>query len=397
MESLKVESMDRSIAGTGREIQYLVEISIGVLERLYVSSEGLFCFRAYPQEDGNLRLDGLSLRYTIMSLIGLFRAREYGYNAKIDESRVLEGLVERYLPSAPYSEAGLMLWADSIRDRKYSETIWESIKAQEHYFFKSNEKEARYSSLRIAFLLTGLSYYYRRAKDREEVTRYCRRLCHILRSNFMEHSGLFREYSWIRRKNIIAAKAQNNVSSFAAQAYPIAALAAYSRLLEDPTSISIIKQCAETLCRFQGENGQWPWLYNVMTGTVVDSYPVYSVHQGGMGPFALLGLQETLKTKCYEEAIFKSLNWLWGANELRKPIVDAKDQIIWRAIQRRDSDALGPYGIGWSGQCNRYLAAWFSGLSLETVFNKRIGFEILRETRPYEYGWYLWAFSERSL
>jgi hypothetical protein len=115
-----------------------------------------------------------------------------------------------------------------------------------------------------------------------------------------------------------------------------------------------------------------------------------------MGPFALLELQKTLKTTRYEEAILRSVNWLWGDNELTQPITDEDGRLIWRAIQRRDSDALGPYGIGPSGQCNRYLSAWCAGFNLEAFFNRRIGWEILRETRPYEYGWYLWAFAGHS-
>ena len=383
-----------SIPGLNRKVKSLIEISKCALERLYVPSEGLFCFRAYPQESGGLRLDGLSLRYTIMSLIGLFRAKECGYKVQIDGSKVLEDLIEKYLPSAPYSEAGLMLWADSIGDKKYSETIWQKIRTHEHYLFNFNEKDVSFSSLRIAFLLTGLSYYYPQARNQQEVARYCRQLGQILQSNFMEDSGLFRNGSWVRRRNILTARVENRVSSFASQVYPIAALAAYTRFVGDSTYMDAATKCAETLCRHQGEKGQWPWLYNAMTGEVVDSYPVYSVHQGGMGPFALFELHKTLKTNRYEASILKGLDWLWGGNELGKPIVDENDQMIRRAIQRRDSDALGQYGIGWSGQCNRYLSAWLGGLSLERVFNKMIGFEILLEMRPYEYGWYLWAFSD---
>lgn len=393
MEKLMAEKKEGAVTLTDRGIRSLVEISIDALERLYLPAEGLFCFRAYPEQGVPLKLEGASVRYTAMSLIGLYEARAYGFPSRIDLSKMMEGLIQKHLPSALYPEKGLFLWADSIGDKKYGETIWQSIKSDEGYFFNSDRKFDQYPSMDVGLLLTGLAYYYPDATDQREVARYCKRLAERIQSNFIEQTGLFREDVIIRRKNFLRARTQNCISSFASQVYPLTALAAHARFLEDPTFVGAAKKCAETLCRFQGDQGQWPWLYNVMTGTVADSYPVYAVHQGGMGPFALIELQRTLKTNRYEAAILKSVNWLWGDNELGKPITDENRQTIWRAIQRRDSDALGPYGIGPSGQCNRYLSAWCGGASLETFFNKRIGLEILKETRPYEYGWYLWAFA----
>lgn len=396
MESLKAVRKGRSTTEVRPQVRSLIEISIDALRRLYVPSEGLYCFRAYPQPDGKLGLESASLRYTAISLIGLYRAREYGYQTTSHGARVLERLIQEHLPSAPYTETALLLWADSIGDRKFSESIWQKVKSEEVFIFDLHKKHISYSSMDIALLLTGLSYYYPHALNQGEVARYCRRLVEILQSNFVEQTGLFRGDGLIRRKNILKARTDSDISSFASQAYPIAAIAVYSRLLENSTHIGTAQRCAETLCRLQGGHGQWPWLYNVVTGDVADNYPVYSVHQGGMGPFALLELQNTLKTNRYDGAIFKSLAWLWGENELGKAIVDEEHQLIWRAIQRCDSDSLGPYGIGPSGQFNRYLSAWCCGASLEKFFNKQIGLEVLRETRPYEYGWYLWAFAGRS-
>jgi len=389
-----VEKKEGSLRESDRGVRSLMEMSIEALDRLYLPSEGLFCFRAYPEKTVPLKLEGTSVRYTAMSLIGLYQARAHGYRLQLDLSKVMEGLIRRHLPSALYPEKGLFLWADSIGDRKYSEAIWQAIQSDERYIFNPDRKYDQYPSMDIGLLLTGLSYYYPYANDQREVARYSKRLAERIQSNFIERTGLFREDVIIKRKNFLRARVQNTISSFASQVYPLTALAAYSRFLEDSTFIGTAQKCAETLCRFQGDKGQWPWLYNVTAGTLADSYPVYSVHQGGMGPFALFELQKALKTNRYETAALKGFDWLWGRNELGKPITDENQQTIWRAIQRRDSDAVGPYGIGPSGQCNRYLSAWCGGASLENFFNKRIGFEFLQETRPYEYGWYLWAFAD---
>jgi hypothetical protein len=359
---------------------------------MFISDENIFCFRASADRGKTLLLHDISARYSIISTIGLLKAKEIGFNSCIKSSNVMDCMVKNYLSSFSYGDTGLMLWADSIGDKSHSEVIWGKIQTYEDYFFR--DKSACFSIMDIAWTLIGLSYYYTHAKNQNETARYTKRLANILRESFVDGSDLFAESSVVKRKNVLAARVQNRISSFASQAYPIAALAVYSRLLEEPAFLDIAERCVDSLCRLQGESGQWPWLYNCRTGTIADGYPVYSVHQGGMAPLALFELQQTLKTQRYMRPIFKGLQWLYGHNELSCPLLEWDRGIIWRAIQRRDSDHLGPYGIGWSGHCDRYLSAWTGGLSLEALFNKRLGLEILTETRPYEYGWYLWAFSD---
>jgi hypothetical protein len=304
----------------------------------------------------------------------------------------LNALISNYLPDLDYGDLGLLLWADSIADRKNSNLIWRKIQADNDYLFIT--QDSFFSMMDISWLLTGLCYYYVYTNNKKEVSKYCKHLADVLKSNFVEETNLFRDDSLLKRRNFMAVKVQNEITSFASQVYPITALSVYSQCFEDASYINIAEQCAMKICQFQGDYGQWPWLYNTTTGTVVDSYPICSVHQGGMAPFALLELQKTLKTTSYNSSIIKGFEWLYGNNELGYSILDQKRGIIWRAIQRRDSNNLGPYGIGWSGKCNRFLSAWFGGITLEQVFNKAIGFEVLMETRPYEYGWYLWAFSD---
>jgi hypothetical protein len=363
-----------------------------MLEQMFVGNQNLFCFRSSLDACKKLRLHGTSARYSIISAIGLLKARDAGFNSQIDVSKVMDCLSQRYLSTLSYGDTGLMLWADSIGEKAHLEPIWGKIQAFEDYFFR--DENACFSIMDIAWVLTGLSYYYAHAKNQKQVSRYSKSLANILKESFVPDTNLFAESSPVKRKNLLAARVQNRISSFASQIYPIAALAVYSRSFGDSTFIDIAERCAETLCRLQGDSGQWPWLYNCRTATIADGYPVYSVHQGGMGPFALFELQQTLKTQRYAQPIFKGLHWLQGHNELTYPVFDADQGIIWRAIQRRDSDNLGSYGIGWSGQCDRYLSAWVDGFSLEGFFNKRLGLEVLMETRPYEYGWYLWAFAD---
>ena len=42
-------------------------------------------------------------------------------------------------------------------------------------------------------------------------------------------------------------------------------------------------RCAHGLCQAQGALGQWWWHYDSLRGRVFEGYPVFSVHQHGMG------------------------------------------------------------------------------------------------------------------
>ncbi len=51
-------------------------------------------------------------------------------------------------------------------------------------------------------------------------------------------------------------------------------------------------ETAAAICGLQGPEGQWWWHYDTRNGSVVEGYPVYSVHQHAMAPMALLDLRE---------------------------------------------------------------------------------------------------------
>ena len=96
------------------DIQTFLKLSIHALERMYIDHLSLFCFRSYLGSHGNLILDRTSARYSIMSLIGLFKARRFGYISRINISQTLDRLVSSHLSDLLYGDTGLLLWADSI-------------------------------------------------------------------------------------------------------------------------------------------------------------------------------------------------------------------------------------------------------------------------------------------
>ena len=83
-----------------------------------------------------------------------------------------------------------------------------------------------------------------------------------------------------------------HVGCFADQVYPIQALSRLYAAHGDRAALAAAKACADRICALQGPDGQWWWHYDVRDGSVVEGYPVYSVHQHAMAPMALLDLRE---------------------------------------------------------------------------------------------------------
>jgi hypothetical protein len=175
------------------------------------------------------------------------------------------------------------------------------------------------------------------------------------------------------------------VACFADQVYPILALANYGRRFHDSQSSDTAVAVAETICRLQGPMGQWWWHYDVQTGKVAEEYPVFSVHQHGMAPMALLAVDETANTD-HIKYIEAGLMWLTGRNELNLKMMQPTQGVVWRDIHRREV-----------GKMFRFVRGGLSLAGLDRTHQltgKRwLGHVVNTECRPYELGWLLYAWA----
>src|SRR5262249_55193289 len=129
--------------------------------------------------------------------------------------------------------------------------------------------------------------------------------------------------------------------------------------------------------------GQWWWHYDTRNGSIVEGYPVYSVHQHAMGPMALLDLREAGGVD-HLRSVIRGLNWLDRHPEVRDPMVDEQENLIWRKVGRREPKKIV-----------RMIAALTTAVrpgmhlpGIDTFFPPgRIDYEC----RPYEFGWLLYA------
>jgi hypothetical protein len=174
-----------------------------------------------------------------------------------------------------------------------------------------------------------------------------------------------------------------HVGSFADSVYPLQALARASVHAGDPTLLAAANHTAEALCDRQGPTGQWWWHYDARDGSVVEPYPVYSVHQHAMGPMVLFDLLEAGGDD-HRVEIAAGLSWLDHHPEVVTELVSERFGLVWRKVGRREppkaARALHAVATslrrGWSVPgVDRWLPA--------TVVD--------HECRPYELGWLLHA------
>lgn len=174
-----------------------------------------------------------------------------------------------------------------------------------------------------------------------------------------------------------------HIGCFADQVYPIQALARLHVARGGDGILAAAEACAERICALQGRAGQWWWHYDTRQGSIVENYPVYSVHQHAMAPMALLELREAGGAD-HTLAIVKGLRWLNEHPETSASVVCFEKGVIWRKVARREP-----------GKLSRIVNAATTGLvggwklpGLDMLFPPgRVDYEC----RPYELGWLLYA------
>lgn len=186
-----------------------------------------------------------------------------------------------------------------------------------------------------------------------------------------------------------AGMARRHIGSFADQVYPIQALARLGYAENDKVALQAAEACAARIVSLQGSAGQWWWHYDIRDGSVVEGYPVYSVHQHAMAPMALLDLHEAGGCD-HRDAVVRGLRWIDSHPETGEPLVSLEDCVIWRKVGRREPPKLA-----------RSIAALTTALRtgwhlpwLDIVLPPG---KVDRECRPYEFGWMLYAWRSRGV
>ncbi len=315
---------------------------------------------------------GFNVRYALISLLGLGRSQSLDLEVG-GLIRELWGRVESHRDMIENSagDLGLALWAQAVTGRDAGFRPSQALSV-------FHEQRASLDTVHLAWVMLGADHFLamEHAGDAEELVRLAKD--HLLRL-YNPASILFYRHL----KSGPVAGVSRRVPCFANQIYPVMALAVHAQRTGDAEAAEAGRNVAENLCRLQGPLGQWWWLYDAKNGPVVDGYPVFSVHQDGMAPMALL---ETMNAggRSFNREIEKGLSWIYGENELGVDLIVKDQALVLRDIHKK--------GVGRARRALR-SAAWCWGVRGNAKHTKKIEFVVNRECRPYHLGWILYAAS----
>jgi len=351
----------------------LLNLAASGLSKMFHPESQLFCYRRRLSPAGLVN-EGLSPRYTIMSLLGLARYQASGWPARVDIRGVLRGSLAGTEWIHNVGDLGLLLWLhaaalpESVRDLCASVNLKDVL--------QRFPQALQGSTTELAWLLAGLAHVrLSLGQDLPDLREVAFDAYQLVGEN-QGPTGIFGHYA---RNRSLAGRLRGHIGSFADQVYPIYALAKFGQAYGVEPALERARRCGEAICRVQGPSGQWWWHYEARTGRVFERYPVYSVHQHGMAPMALFALEEATGGD-FSAAIYKGLRWVTETNELGTDLADRERQIIWRGVYR---------GSKWRVYTTRALSLLGKEDRSLPVNDLPVRFEC----RPYELGWLLYAFA----
>jgi hypothetical protein len=174
-----------------------------------------------------------------------------------------------------------------------------------------------------------------------------------------------------------------HVGSFADQVYPLQAFALASTLTGERGLLERANRIAATIVAAQGDAGQWWWHYDARDGSVVERYPVYSVHQHAMAPMALFDLRDAGGAD-HRDAIARGAGWVLSHPETLDELISERYALVWRKVGRREP----PKAARAAGALTTSLHPGLHVPGIDLVLPPG---RIDHECRPYELGWLLYA------
>jgi hypothetical protein len=357
------------------EIDSLLESAVAGLVPMFDAKANLWCSRMVRTED-RMVPTGLSRRYTVMTLLGLHRTVKSGRPIPFDIDSVVDALVHE--PNWPENlgDLGLLIWlcADVVPDKLKEVLTRYPLDTAVDRFPDGQQRR----TMELSWFLSGLAHAAAALNQNvDKLANVARSVFSLLKCNRGTH-GTFGHQ---RRDFGLEGLLRGRIGSFADQVYPIYGLAHFARIFQVDEAMGMSVACAGQICRLQGPLGQWWWHYDTDSGSVSGSYPVYSVHQHGMAPFALFALSEH-SGKDFDEAILRGLRWIYGDNELHADMRDTDSGAIWRCIKGSGTDM--------------YRQRMMSLLGIRTRSGSYGNMRVLHECWPYELGWLLYAFAGRE-
>ncbi|MGP0020235.1 MAG: hypothetical protein ACLPHP_16815 [Candidatus Sulfotelmatobacter sp.] len=358
-------------------IRRFVDLAVRGLVPMFDQQKQLFCYSLKKTNDGMVQ-EGLSPRYTMMTLMGLHRLEEAGGTSPIEIAPVLKALLANLDWVQDIGDLGVLLWTCALVAPERLAEIEGRIELETALLRYRSAK--RGVTMELAWFLTGLSNWSLVCPEKLVGLRgLALQTLALLKKNRGEQ-GFF---GHLARGGSVIGMTRGRIGSFADQVYPIYAMTRFSQAYQDEGALQMAVQCGRGLCEAQGALGQWWWHYDSLRGGVLEGYPVFSVHQHAMGPMTMFALGEAAHID-FTPWIYRGLKWINSENELGFNMEDDSARVIWRCQYRSTS------------QVKTYLKAALNMGDAAKPYQAKKDLTVLFECRPYELGWLLYAFAART-
>ncbi len=366
---IEVETRMKELAG----------IALRALPQMYDERTSLFSQKALPQGD-RLVNRGENAYYSAASMVGILSQPEVPPESVVPVGKALDALWGACESDHGAPLLSTTLWAGAIAGDRRSAGLVGALD-------RSLDIEAAESAA-LGQVLRGLTAGAEAFPEvRDAALGLAGRCASELLGRHSASARVFRAMP--KRPSGLRTMLGSRITSFASQVYPLLGLASLYALRGETPSPAL-RQTAEHLVEAQGSLGQWWWLYAPSDATVLEGYPVYSVHQDGMAFMGLVPV-ERLGEGSYREALTLGVEWLDGRNELSLSLVEEQPPFICRNIQRAGSDADAPFGISRSNFYRTVARSLRPGSTGDQTVAAPEELEPLRECRSYHLGWLLYA------
>jgi len=352
----------------------LVDTARKGIKQYFNDDTGLF---DYLLTDEAVQKEKKSLLYThsLISLLGIRHQRDKcGMNYK----KAVETIYQIFMTSpGGIREHSLLLWllAKNSDDR--------AVKAYESLIKLPEQEIVKAETMELAWMLTALVFEYNRIND-SSIKLKLSDVAKLLKNRFIEKSNLFLH----RDPHYSKLDIRYNIGNFADQIYSIYAFSTMTKLTDEKKHLKTAEACANKLVSLQGEKGQWWWHYNASDGSVIQKFPVFSVHQDSMTPFSFMALNEVSENN-YNPYISLGLRWLTNENELNANMINENKNYVRRGIQRKT-----PFS---EIQKFTTVASKLSTIfSLSEKFDQPKYLQIMNWEHSYHLGWILYAYTEEN-
>lgn len=364
-----VATVDDSVP---EQVDRLTALAVAGLSHGFDPATGGFAqtVRAVTRPEGvALQREGASLRYACMAALGLSRTPLEAQRSTLDgrtAGDVVRLAARKAETSADPGAVALAVWAVAEVEHEHADTLLDRLRG----FLDGRPLPTVDASWILTAAVAAAPY-----GDVGDLV--ARATCVLV--GHAGGSGLY--------PHTLPASAQRrwraHVGSFADQVYPLQALARASALTGDGGLLARANTIARRLCQLQGRAGQWWWHYDSRDGSVVERFPVYSVHQHAMGPMVLLDLWDA-GGEDHRAEVARGLGWLSRHPEVVEELVSERHHLVWRKVGRREP----PKAARAVGALTTAVKPGLHVRGLDRVLPPTV---VDRECRPYELGWLLYA------